>query len=74
MSFNEKFQAGESYGETRKGSSSIFSDPLKLATDLLRDYSGVRSQVSVQELASLIQGLIQKGEPLDDKKGYVLDP
>jgi hypothetical protein len=71
MSFTEKFQAGENYGEARKGSSNIFSDPLKLATDILKDYSGVRSQVSVKELAAILQGLSQKGEPLDDKKGYV---
>ncbi|KAH6886177.1 heme peroxidase [Thelonectria olida] len=69
MSFNEKFQAGENYGEARKGSSNVFSDPLKLATDLLKDYSGVKSQVSPKELAALLQGLTQKGEPLDDKKG-----
>ncbi|KAM5353671.1 hypothetical protein ACJ41O_000321 [Fusarium nematophilum] len=69
MSFNEKFQAGESYGEARKGSSSIFSDPLKLAQDLLKDYAGVRSQASVTDIVGLIKELLQKGEPLDDKKG-----
>jgi linoleate 10R-lipoxygenase len=69
MSFNEKFQVGEAYGESRQKSTNLFVDPLKIATDLLKDYAGVRSQVSVTELAGLIKGLLQKGEPLDDKKG-----
>lgn len=70
MAYTEKFQAGENYGDAREDSANIFADPLKLATDILKDYSGVRTQVSVQELAGLIKGLTQKGQPLDDKKGY----
>lgn len=69
MSFTEKFQAGEAYGDAQEASGSIFSDPLKLATDLLKNYAGVRSQVSVKELAELIKELMSSGQPLDDKKG-----
>ncbi|KPM36966.1 Psi-producing oxygenase A [Neonectria ditissima] len=69
MSVNEKYQAGETYGEGRKSSSSLLDDPTKLATDLLKDFAGLRSQVSVPEVAGLIKELMQKGQPLDDKKG-----
>ncbi|KAK7422650.1 hypothetical protein QQX98_001438 [Neonectria punicea] len=69
MSVNEKYQAGETYGEARKSSSSLLDDPAKLAADLLKDYAGLRSQVSVTEVAGLIKELLQKGQPLDDKKG-----
>jgi hypothetical protein len=42
MSSNEKFQAGEAYGETpKKYSSGFFEDPVQVATALLKDYSGV---------------------------------
>ncbi|KAF4976448.1 hypothetical protein FZEAL_6886 [Fusarium zealandicum] len=69
MSFNEKFQAGEAYGDPKRESTNLLSDPVKLATDILKDYSGIRSQASIPELAALIKELLQKGEPLDDKKG-----
>lgn len=71
MSFTEKFQPGESYGDPRKAAGGILADPLKLATDLLKDYSGLRSQASVKEIAELIKEVLSSGEPLDDKKGYV---
>lgn len=71
MSFDEKYQDGEAYGDAKKAPSNIFADPLKLATDLLRDYAGVRNQASLPELLGLIKELLNKGEPLDDKKGYV---
>lgn len=71
MSFDEKYQDGEAYGDAKKASNNIFADPLKLANDLLRDYAGVRSQASVSDLLGLIKELMNKGEPLDDKKGYV---
>lgn len=70
MDFNDKVQPGEDYGDAKKEtSSSLFSDPLKFATDLLKDYAGVRSQASVAEIVGLINDLAHKGEPLDDKKG-----
>ncbi|KAI3317044.1 heme peroxidase [Xylariaceae sp. AK1471] len=70
MTSDEKFQAGEAYGDERKQSASSFlSDPVKVATDLLKDYAGLRSQASPQEIAGLIKELTTKGQPLDDKKG-----
>ena len=69
MSYNEKFQAGEAYGEASKSSSNFFSDPAKVAADLLKDYAGLRGQASPTEIAALVKELLQKGEPLDDKKG-----
>jgi hypothetical protein len=69
MSFDEKFQAGEAYGDS-KGSSPDLGDPVKLATAILKDYSGVRSRISVTELASVIKTMLfDKGKPLDDKNG-----
>lgn len=69
MAFNEKFQAGEAYGDVEKDSANFFSDPVKIATDLLKDYSGLRSEASVPQIVSLIKELLQKGQPLDDKNG-----
>ncbi|KAI1843275.1 hypothetical protein JX266_010629 [Neoarthrinium moseri] len=73
MSTNEKFQAGVTYADAKKSSSSnFFADPLKVATDLLKDGAGVSKEVSLPELVGLIKGLLQEGEPLDDKKGRLL--
>uniref|UniRef100_A0A0L0MYV5 linoleate 8R-lipoxygenase n=1 Tax=Tolypocladium ophioglossoides (strain CBS 100239) TaxID=1163406 RepID=A0A0L0MYV5_TOLOC len=69
MSFDEKFQAGEAYGDGRKGSANFFADPAKIAADILKDYAGIRSQASLTEITGLIKSLLEKGEPLDDKKG-----
>ncbi|KAI0379935.1 heme peroxidase [Hypomontagnella monticulosa] len=66
-SIYDKFQAGEAYAEEEKKSSNFFSDPLGVATDLLKDYAGLRSETSPTELAGLVKELLQKGEPLDDK-------
>lgn len=70
MASEEKFQAGEAYGDPqRQSSDSFLSDPVKVATDLLKDYAGLRSQASLPEIVDLIKGLMNPGEPLDDKKG-----
>lgn len=69
MSVNEKYQAGESYGTERKSATNLLNDPTKLATDLLKDYAGLRGKVSVSDLVGLLAELTQKGQPLDDKKG-----
>ncbi|XXH00292.1 hypothetical protein Hte_006634 [Hypoxylon texense] len=69
MPSDEKFQAGEAYGDVEKDYSSIFSDPTKVATDLVKDYGGLRSVASVPQIAGLIKELLNKGQPLDDKKG-----
>ena len=69
MSFNEKFQAGEAYGDVEDESTNFFADPLKVATAILKDCEGVRSQASLGEIVGLINELLHKGEPLDDRKG-----
>ncbi|RFU32277.1 hypothetical protein B7463_g4075, partial [Scytalidium lignicola] len=67
MSSNEKFQAGEAYGESQNESSNF--NPAKVATDLMKNYASIRTQASVAELSGLIGELVQKGGPIDDKKG-----
>lgn len=69
MSFDQKFMAGDTYGDERKSSANFFSDPAKVAADILKDCVGVRGQTTPAELVGLIKELLQKGEPLDDKKG-----
>lgn len=69
-SFNEKFQAGESYKDTSKEDpSSLLDNPEKLVTDLMKDFTGLRSQITPPDLLALVKQLLQKGQPLDDKKG-----
>ncbi|KAF5572016.1 Psi-producing oxygenase C [Fusarium pseudoanthophilum] len=69
MSFNEKFQAGESYGGSKEDPASLLNNPEKLVADLMKDFAGVRSQASPAQLLGLVKELLQKGQPLDDKKG-----
>ncbi|KAI0415155.1 heme peroxidase [Xylaria grammica] len=70
MAAEAKFQAGEAYGDPRRDAAADFlSDPVKVATELLKDYSGLRSQASIPEIVELIKELTHPGEPLDDKKG-----
>lgn len=69
MSFNEKFQAGESYGASKEDPASLLTNPEKLVADLMKDFAGVRSQASPAQLLGLVKELLQKGQPLDDKKG-----
>jgi hypothetical protein len=69
MSFDEKYQAGESYKTSKEDPSSLLDNPEKLVADLMKDFAGVRSQASPAELLGLVKQLLQKGQPLDDKKG-----
>lgn len=70
MTHEDKFQAGEAYGDDHPDSGGdLLDDPLKLARQLVRDYAGVRSQATVPELVGLIKQLMNKGEPLDDRQG-----
>ncbi|KAI2473738.1 heme peroxidase [Annulohypoxylon bovei var. microspora] len=66
--FQDKFQAGEAYGDDDKDSGDIFADPLKLANDILKDCDGLRKEASPAQIVSLLKELVSKG-PLDDKKG-----
>ncbi|KAK4210700.1 heme peroxidase [Rhypophila decipiens] len=67
MSFTEKYQAGESYGDEKKESPYSLDDPLKLAAAVVKELHSVHAQVTPQEVISIIQSLTQK--PLDDKTG-----
>jgi len=70
VSVDEKYQAGEDYGDVRTQSSSSFlADPVKVAKDILKDLSGLHGQVTVQQIVDLITELTHPGQPLDDKKG-----
>ncbi|KAL2753091.1 hypothetical protein ACRALDRAFT_2044747 [Sodiomyces alcalophilus JCM 7366] len=72
MTFDEKFQAGEAYGngDAHHGSRDfLLEDPVKIATQLVKDYAGVRRMASIPELAALIRQLLHKGEPIDDRQG-----
>ncbi|PHH71179.1 hypothetical protein CDD82_6708 [Ophiocordyceps australis] len=67
----QKFQAGEGYQEASGtvSSANLRDNPVQVATDLLRDYAGLRSQASVPEIVGLINELVRPGQPLDDRKG-----
>ncbi|KAI2620829.1 heme peroxidase [Xylaria nigripes] len=64
------YQAGESYADaSERQFTTFFSDPVKVATTILKDCAGAIPQISPIELANLIKGLLQPGQPLDDKEG-----
>jgi hypothetical protein len=67
---NNEHQAGETHASDRPLWNNMFLDPMKLAKELFSDYAGVRSQASLIEIAGLLRELtIDKGQPLDDRKG-----
>ena len=69
MSFNEKYQAGESYGDNPgQAEKSLLDNPTQFATDILKDYASARGQASLAELVQLFQSL-KSGGPSDDRKG-----
>lgn len=68
--FNEKYQAGESYAEAPKVTkANFFSDPVRAATDIFKDCASAGLAVSLPELIQLVKSLLSKGEPVDDRKG-----
>jgi linoleate 10R-lipoxygenase len=70
MSFNEKYQAGESYGDApRTKQANLLDDPVKVATNILKDYAGARQAATLPELVGLVKSLMSDGEPSDDRKG-----
>lgn len=69
-SFTEKYQAGESYANAPKPTkANFFDDPVRVATDIFKDVASIRAEISLPELVGLVKGLINKGEPVDDRKG-----
>ncbi|KAI9146726.1 Psi-producing oxygenase A [Paramyrothecium foliicola] len=70
MSFDEKFQEGESYGDAPiADKTALLDDPVKIATSIFKDYAAARSATSLPELIGLVQSLLNEGEPSDDRKG-----
>ncbi|KAM3542308.1 hypothetical protein ARSEF1564_004756 [Beauveria bassiana] len=67
MSFDEKYQAGESYGDARTTASHL-NTPAEIAAAVLKDYAGARDAATLPELIGLVQSLSSK-EPSDDRKG-----
>lgn len=48
----------------------FWEDPVRVATDILKDYAGARCEASLQELIGLVKSLKNEG-PADDRKGWV---
>ncbi|KHN98764.1 heme peroxidase [Metarhizium album ARSEF 1941] len=69
MSFEEKFQAGEAYGDPHKESSHLMADAADVAEYIWNHGAGVQKLTSRMEIMELIRELLHKGEPIDDKKG-----
>lgn len=71
MSFDEKYQAGASYGneEVKPTTMNLLADPVNFATTILKDYAGARSGVSLSDMIALLKSLKNSGEPADDRKG-----
>lgn len=70
LPFTEKYQAGETYADEPKQTKTKFlDDPVKLATEIFSDLAAVRSEITLPELIGIIKGTINKGEPVDDRKG-----
>ena len=50
----------------KKKARNFFANPKAIAVSLIYDYASVRSKIQLHEL---LQDLLKKGEPLDDKTG-----
>ncbi|KAJ6191736.1 hypothetical protein J3E72DRAFT_380799, partial [Bipolaris maydis] len=66
---DHKYQAGEDYHSEKKKAKNFFADPKAITAALLRDYASVRSKIKPHELLPIVQDLLKKGEPIDDKAG-----
>ncbi|RYP00278.1 hypothetical protein DL763_000889 [Monosporascus cannonballus] len=66
---NAKYQAGEDYADPQKRSENFFSDPKAVAVALLADLKSVHGKFRLSQLIPLVEQVLKKGEPLDDKKG-----
>ncbi|KAF5138262.1 Psi-producing oxygenase A [Metarhizium anisopliae] len=69
MSFEKKFQAGETYGDPRTESSHFMTDAADIAEYIWNNAVGVQNRTSKKEIIELLRELLHKGEPIDDKKG-----
>ncbi|TWU70930.1 hypothetical protein ED733_001561 [Metarhizium rileyi] len=70
MSFDEKYQAGESYGAESNASKAVsLDDPAAVAAAIIKDYAGARCAASLPQLIELVKSLKNADEPSDDRKG-----
>lgn len=65
---NTKYQAGEDYADPRKRSDNLFADPKAVSLALLEDLKSVHGHYKLSQILPLVEQLLKKGEPLDDKK------
>ncbi len=65
---NTKYQAGEDYADPKKRSDNLFDDPKTVAIALLADLRSVHGEYKLSQLIPLVEQVLKKGEPLDDKK------
>ena len=68
--FNAKLEMGDSYaGRPKKIRANILTNPAAVVREILADGAAVRKKYQFHDLIPLLQDLVKKGEPLDDKKG-----
>ena len=68
--FNAKFEVGDSYaGQAKKVRPNPLSNPVAVAKGILADSKAVHRKYHFYQLLPLLEDLVKKGEPLDDKKG-----
>ena len=68
--FDAKFEVGDNYaGRAKQVRLSILSNPVAVAKEISSDLAAVRQKYHFKQLLPLLEDLVKKGEPLDDKKG-----
>ncbi|KAF7507317.1 hypothetical protein GJ744_010751 [Endocarpon pusillum] len=68
--FNAKLEIGDSYTSRPKNvRPSLLSNPAAVVREILADCAAVRQKYHFYQLLPLLEDLVKKGEPLDDKKG-----
>ena len=68
--FNAKVEVGDSYaGRPKKVRQTLLSNPAAVAREIIANSKAVHQKYHFHELLPLVEDLLKKGEPLDDKKG-----
>lgn len=68
--FNEKYHAGDTYGEDEKaedGTGYSLDEPAELVAGIIKELAGVGTQVTPVEVAKVLKSMKQK--PIDDRSG-----
>ena len=67
--FNAKVEIGDSYaGRPKKTRQTLLTNPVGVVKEILSDSKAVQKKYHFHELLPLLEDLVKKGEPLDDKK------